>query len=155
MCNIFDCGAGLVPRVWQRHEVPPETGEGEGQPRVRVEVLLLCKERPGCALLGLRTNCDTAKGLYQAPGVFVRFGETWEAAAARAAQQETGLMIEGPRVCTVVETVRNEDRFHCVSIFMAARVTQPDPRANLPDGSICTGKTSRHFQILLSDFVQR
>ncbi|KAM7285045.1 uncharacterized protein ISCGN_032026 [Ixodes scapularis] len=119
-------------------ELPPEATE----PRVRVEVLLLSREHPGCALLGMGTHCALGRGLYQPPADFIHFGESWEAAAARATQQETGLPIQEPQVCSVVETLRPQDQFHCISIFMAAHVACPDPQPSPPEQATCASMQS-------------
>lgn len=108
-------------------------------PRVRVEVLVLSREHRGCTLLGLRTQCSWARGLYMAPGDFLQFGETWEAAAVRATRQEAGLTLVEPRVCSVVETVQASEGHHWVSVFMAGHVAEPGAQPTAPKDAVCTG----------------
>lgn len=117
-----------------------QEAEGTSQwPRVRVEVLVLSREHRGCTLLGLRTQCSWARGLYMAPGDFLQFGETWEAAAVRATREETGLTLLDPQVCSVVEMVQASEGHHWVSVFMAGQVAEPGAQPTAPKDAVCTG----------------
>lgn len=114
-------------------------GRASQEPRVRVEVLLLSREHPGCTLLGLRNRCSWARGLYMTPGDFLLFGESWEAAAVRAARQETGLSLVEPYVCSVVETVEASQGHHWVNMFMAGKVAGLETELASPKEAVCTG----------------
>lgn len=129
--------ADVLQLLRQKGLVGPDLTPEASEPRVRVEVLLLSKEHPGCALLGMGTHCALGRGLYQPPADFIRYGESWEAAAARATQQETGLPIQEPQVCSVVETLRPQEHFHCISIFMAAHAACPDPQPCPSEQATC------------------
>ncbi|XP_077514286.1 uncharacterized protein LOC144125084 isoform X3 [Amblyomma americanum] len=113
-------------------------GHTSQEPRVRVEVLLLSREHPGCTLLGLRTRSSWASGLYMAPGDFLHFGESWEAAAVRATKQETGLSLLEPCVCSVVETLETSQGHHWVNIFMAGKVAELGTELTAPKEAVCT-----------------
>ncbi|KAH6939400.1 hypothetical protein HPB50_017795 [Hyalomma asiaticum] len=109
------------------------------EPKVRVEVLLISKEHPGHTMLGLRTRCSWARGLYMVPGDFLRFGESWEAAAVRATKEQTGLILVEPRVCSVVETVKTSEGYHWVNIFMVGKLAEPAAEPATPRESVCAG----------------
>ncbi|CAN8005085.1 unnamed protein product, partial [Ixodes hexagonus] len=129
--------AGVLQLLRQNALVGPELAPEASEPKVRVEVLLLSKEHPGRALLGMGTHCALGRGLYQPPADFIHFGESWEAAAVRATQKETGLPIQEPQVCSVVETLRPQEHFHCISIFMAAYVACSKPQPNPSEQATC------------------
>lgn len=109
------------------------------EPKVRVEVLLISRKHPGHTLLGLRTRCTWARGLYMVPGDFLHFGESWEAAAVRVAKEETGLILIEPRVCSVVEMVRASEGYHWINIFMMGKLADPEAEPAASDEAVCTG----------------
>ncbi|KAL3182172.1 hypothetical protein MRX96_022891 [Rhipicephalus microplus] len=109
------------------------------EPKVRVEVLLISRKHPGHTLLGLRTRCTWARGLYMVPGDFLHFGESWEAAAVRVAKEETGLILIEPRVCSVVEMVRASEGYHWINIFMVGKLADPEAEPAASDEAVCTG----------------
>ncbi|XP_064475199.1 uncharacterized protein LOC135389121 [Ornithodoros turicata] len=120
-------------------ELQQEYTDASERPQVHTEVLLRSPAHPDSVLLGMRTGAAFGKGLYQLPGDYVRFGETWEAAATRAVLEETGYQIEEPEVCAVVETVRVEHKFHCISIFMTAAVINHSVEPKSNDERLRTG----------------
>lgn len=109
------------------------------EPKVRVEVLLLSRKHPGCTLLGLRSKCSWARGLYMVPGDFLHFGESWEAAAVRATKEETGLIVVEPCVCSVVEMVQASEGYHWINIFMVGKLAEPAAEPAAPKDAVCTG----------------
>ncbi|XP_037510777.1 uncharacterized protein LOC119387453 [Rhipicephalus sanguineus] len=151
------CSDGIVDGVIRHVKIlPPEKqqqlvsalspfvklSQDEGrskEPKVRVEVLLISRKHPGHTLLGLRTRCSWARGLYMVPGNFLHFGESWEAAAVRAAKEETGLDLVEPRVCSVVETVRASEGYHWINIFMVGKLADPAAEPAAPNEAVCTG----------------
>lgn len=132
-------------------ELQQQLADACDRPLVQTEVLLKSSVCPGSVLLGIRTEASVGKGLYQAPCDYVRFGETWEEAATRAVLQETGYVVEEPEVCAVVETVRVEQHYHCISIFMMATVANCDAEPKSREGSIRTGWQWCKWEMLPSD----
>ncbi|KAL1420890.1 hypothetical protein MTO96_004267 [Rhipicephalus appendiculatus] len=97
------------------------------EPKVRVEVLLISRKtsRPHLAWL--------------AHQMLVGEGESWEAAAVRAAKEETGLVLVEPRVCSVVETVRAFEGYHWINIFMVGKLADPEAEPAASNEAVCSG----------------
>jgi 8-oxo-dGTP diphosphatase len=82
----------------------------------------------GCILL-IRRGSGPYDGYWALPGGFVEVGETLEAAAAREAEEETGLEVEIVRLVGVYSDPNRDPRGHNVSCAFLARVREGEPSA--------------------------
>lgn len=114
-----DCARG-------RHDAVD--GMTSRRPRVGVGVLLV---REGRVLLGRRLGAHGA-GHWALPGGHLEFGETIEACAAREVLEETGLVIEAPRLGPVTNNVFAAEEQHYVTVFVIAAAPTGEPRVLEP-----------------------
>ncbi len=96
---------------------------GPETPKLMVDVVVPSEE--GHVLL-IRRASDPYEGLWALPGGFVEVGETLEAAAAREAEEETGLEVEVVRLVGVYSDPDRDPRGHNVSVAFLARVLSGD-----------------------------
>jgi 8-oxo-dGTP diphosphatase len=99
---------------------------GPETPKLMVDVVVPSEE--GHVLL-IRRASDPYEGLWALPGGFVEVGETLEAAAAREAEEETGLEVEVVRLVGVYSDPDRDPRGHNVSVAFLARVQGGEPSA--------------------------
>jgi 8-oxo-dGTP diphosphatase len=91
---------------------------GPETPKIMVDVILPSEE--GHVLL-IRRGSDPYEGYWALPGGFVEVGETLEEAAAREAEEETGLEVEIIRLVGVYSDPDRDPRGHNVSCAYLAR----------------------------------
>jgi 8-oxo-dGTP diphosphatase len=99
---------------------------GPETPKLMVDVVVPSEE--GRVLL-IRRGSDPYEGYWALPGGFVEVGETLEAAAAREAEEETGLKVEVVRLVGVYSDPDRDPRGHNVSCAYLARVREGEPSA--------------------------
>lgn len=96
--------------------------------RPRVGVGIIIQNAEGQILVGKRKGSHAA--FYSIPGGHLEMGETFEAAAIKEVQEETGLRIRNPRVFCVsnnLETYHLEG-IHFVSVNLIAESYEGEPR---------------------------
>ena len=91
---------------------------GPETPKIMVDVIVPSEE--GHILL-IRRGSDPYEGYWALPGGFVEVGETLEEAAAREAEEETGLEVEIIRLVGVYSDPDRDPRGHNVSCAYLAR----------------------------------
>jgi 8-oxo-dGTP diphosphatase len=96
---------------------------GPETPKLMVDVVVPSEE--GSVLL-IRRASDPYEGQWALPGGFVEVGETLEEAAAREAEEETGLKVEIVRLVGVYSDPDRDPRGHNVSCAYLARVREGD-----------------------------
>jgi 8-oxo-dGTP diphosphatase len=96
---------------------------GPETPKLMVDVVVPSEE--GSVLL-IRRASDPYEGQWALPGGFVEVGETLEEAAAREAEEETGLKVEIVRLVGVYSNPDRDPRGHNVSCAYLARVREGD-----------------------------
>ena len=94
---------------------------GPETPKLMVDVVVPSEE--GHILL-IRRASDPYEGQWALPGGFVEVGETLEDAAAREAEEETGLKVEIVRLVGVYSDPDRDPRGHNVSCAYLARVRE-------------------------------
>jgi 8-oxo-dGTP diphosphatase len=94
-------------------------------PLLTVDIIIEMEESPGSIVLVSRKNEPLGWAL---PGGFVDYGETVEAAAAREAQEETGLAVADVREFHAYSDPSRDPRGHTVSIVFTAKA------AGTPEG---------------------
>jgi 8-oxo-dGTP diphosphatase len=97
---------------------------GPETPKIMVDVVVPSEE--GHVLL-IRRGSDPYEGQWALPGGFVEVGETLEAAAAREAEEETGLEVEIIRLVGVYSDPDRDPRGHNVSVAYLARAQEGEP----------------------------
>jgi 8-oxo-dGTP diphosphatase len=97
---------------------------GPETPKIMVDVVVPSEE--GRILL-IRRGSDPYEGQWALPGGFVEVGETLEAAAAREAEEETGLEVEIVRLIGVYSDPDRDPRGHNVSVAYLARAQEGEP----------------------------
>ena len=99
---------------------------GPETPKLMVDVVVPSEE--GDILL-IRRASEPYEGQWALPGGFVEVGETLEDAAAREAEEETGLSVEIVRLVGVYSDPDRDPRGHNVSCAYLARVREGEPKA--------------------------
>jgi 8-oxo-dGTP diphosphatase len=97
---------------------------GPETPKIMVDVVVPSEE--GHVLL-IRRGSDPYEGQWALPGGFVEVGETLEAAAAREAEEETGLEVEIILLVGVYSDPDRDPRGHNVSVAYLARAQEGEP----------------------------
>jgi len=93
---------------------------GPETPKLMVDVVV--PSESGEVLL-IRRDSEPFEGQWALPGGFVEIGETVEEAAAREAEEETGLTVEILRLVGVYSDPNRDPRGHNVSCAFLARPT--------------------------------
>jgi len=101
---------------------------GPETPKLMVDVVVL--SGVGHVLL-IRRASDPYEGQWALPGGFVEVGETLEDAAAREAEEETGLAVEIVRLVGVYSDPERDPRGHNVSVAYLAHA----PGGNEPSAA--------------------
>ena len=96
---------------------------GPETPKLMVDVVVPSED--GRVLL-IRRGSEPFEGQWALPGGFVEIGETVEEAAAREAEEETGLSVEILRLVGVYSEPDRDPRGHNVSVAYLARVLGGD-----------------------------
>jgi 8-oxo-dGTP diphosphatase len=99
---------------------------GPETPKLMVDVVVPSEES---RILLIRRATDPYEGYWALPGGFVEVGETLEDAAAREAEEETGLKVEVVRLVGVYSDPDRDPRGHNVSCAYLARVREGEPSA--------------------------
>lgn len=93
------------------------------RPGIGVAVFVLSEKHPESVLLGRRKD-TIGQGLYQVPGGHLEFGESWEQAAYRETLEETGLHIHNITLCSIMDTIQQEQDYHYLTVFMRGYVDE-------------------------------
>ncbi len=101
-------------------------------PKLMVDVVVPSEE--GHVLL-IRRASDPYEGQWALPGGFVEVGETLEDAAAREAEEETGLAVEIVRLVGVYSDPERDPRGHNVSVAYLARAPDGDEPSAASDAA--------------------
>ena len=99
---------------------------GPETPKIMVDVVVPSEE--GRILL-IRRGSEPYEGHWALPGGFVEVGETLDTAAAREAEEETGLKVEIVRLVGVYSDPDRDPRGHNVSVAYLARAQDGEPSA--------------------------
>jgi 8-oxo-dGTP diphosphatase len=99
---------------------------GPETPKLMVDVVVPSEE--GHVLL-IRRASDPYEGYWALPGGFVEVGERLEDAAAREAEEETGVKVDVARLIGVYSDPDRDPRGHNVSCAYVARVLAGEPSA--------------------------
>ena len=99
---------------------------GPETPKLMVDVVVPSE---GGRILLIRRGSDPYEGHWALPGGFVEVGETLESAAAREAEEETGLKVEIVRLIGVYSDPDRDPRGHNVSVAYLARAQDGEPSA--------------------------
>ncbi len=94
-------------------------------PVLTVDALIVDPER---GVLLIRRARDPFAGCWALPGGFVEVGETVEAACAREAKEETGLIVEPVELLGVYSQPGRDPRFHTVSVVFLCRAVEGAPQ---------------------------
>ena len=99
---------------------------GPETPKLMVDVVVPSE---GGRILLIRRGSDPYEGHWALPGGFVEVGETLEEAAAREAEEETGVEVEVVRLVGVYSDPDRDPRGHNVSVAYLARAQDGEPSA--------------------------
>ncbi|NLR91590.1 MULTISPECIES: nucleotide triphosphate diphosphatase NUDT15 [Flammeovirga] len=101
------------------------------RPKVGVGVIILNKE--GKVLIGKRKGSHAP--YYSIPGGHLENGETFEEAAIKEVEEETGLHIEHPEVISVTNNLKTYKEFHThyISVILLVKDFVGEPKIMEPD----------------------
>lgn len=86
-------------------------------PMVTIELII--KNKHGVLLA--KRDINPFKGYWHTPGGFLRFGESFEAAAKRIAKDETGLTVKIMRYGKFYNLYKKDPRGHIISLVIVAK----------------------------------
>lgn len=101
------------------------------QPRVGIGIIVLRAD--GKILIGKRQGAHAP--YWSIPGGHLELGETFESAAIREIEEETGLTIQDPQVIAITNNLRTfrEEGKHYVSVCLLAHHDGEEPVNREPD----------------------
>jgi len=100
---------------------------------VKVGVGVIIANPQGQVLLGKR--CGSHAPFWSIPGGHVEEGETFEQAAIREVEEETGLIVTEPRLIGVTNNLATwlDEGVHSVSMIMVATYVRGEPQLREPE----------------------
>jgi len=101
--------------------------------RPRVGIGVIIENTEGKILIGKRKGSYAP--YFSIPGGHLENGETFEEAAIREIEEETGLIIEKPKVICVTDNLRTykESNIHFVSVILHTKQFKGEPTIKEPD----------------------
>lgn len=105
--------------------------------RPKVGIGVIIENRDGQILVGKRKGSHAP--FYSIPGGHIELGETFEAAAIKEVEEETGLLIKNPQVFSVCNNLRTfaQEQVHSISINLY--VNQFEGQVTLREKDKCEG----------------
>ena len=93
-------------------------------PRIEIGVII---QKENKVLMGLRKNAH-GEGTWAFPGGHLEFKETPEEAAMREVLEETGLVVQNPKLIAVTHDIFEKEDKHYMTLFMKVDYTGGEPQ---------------------------
>jgi 8-oxo-dGTP diphosphatase len=94
--------------------------------------------KDGKFLMGRRVG-KHGRGTWSVPGGYIEFGESFEEAAKRETEEETGLKITNLKFMSATNNLFPEEQKHTVTIFMSSDWQSGEAQATEPDKFVDLG----------------